>query len=181
MKSTTQAKPNKRPDRPDCIEPRVNFLRKYFWARKTRWFTVTETPGDEPTPHFSKEEIPMETWVLGGSETPAPHSETPAHRHVSRGTWGTSRGSRWSPGSCGSPVWKPSTPWVPALLKPQVIYYARHFQKQFWNALFQNQNNLCKKFLFLSQPVEMSKLYPCTLLQSKSYFIHSPRKKTSSP
>lgn len=98
MKSTMQAKPNKSPDRLDYREPTVNFPRKYFWARKTCWFIVTETfPGDEQIPYsFQRRKSPWKPDCLPsswGAEMDVPHVGTTSGTGARPIPWG---GTRWA-------------------------------------------------------------------------------------
>lgn len=104
MKSTMQAKPNKRPGRLDYREPAANFPRKYFWARKTHGFILTETPpGEEPIPHaFQRRKSPWKPDCppsSAGAPRHTPHVSrerrevTPARRRASQWGWGRKWGS----------------------------------------------------------------------------------------
>lgn len=193
MKSTMQAKPNKRPDRLDYREPAVNFPRKYFWARKTHWFILTETPpGEEPIPHaFQRRKSPWKPDCPPSSaraprRTPRVSRErrkvTPARRGASHRGWGRKWGSGGNQALGAYPgapqfwgFWLPrfDTPgWLPcSVLLPDTILFleksiSKRSRQEAFGAFLASRN-------IKALPSHHSS-------QGKCYFRNSSGKKTSS-
>lgn len=178
MKSTMQAKSNKSPDRLDYREPAVNFPRKYFWARKTCWFIVPETfPGDEQIPStFQRRKSPWKPDCL-------PRSTEMDVPHVGRTSGSCSHGlwDRWGLSSSQAPVDQPGAPQPGKCLRPQFLLPWKPSSVTcsvlqdlfcFWKTPF--QKCLCKKFLVVSWPAEISKLYPCTICYEVNAILEIP-------